>query len=424
MIEACLWTAPFESRAIDAVAQPDSADVAIVGAGYTGLSAALRLAQRGANVAVLEAERVGFGASSRNGGMALTGLKVGPGALVRRYGKLAARTFFEASLAALEALEQLIETERIACAYSRAGHLEVARSDRHFDALVQTQRLLERVFNHRVRVIARRELGDEIGSTFFAGGLLDERSGGLDPYRYVLGLAGAARRAGAVIAEGAAVRRIERRNDRWRLFTNRHELSAGRVLLATGAYGGSEFAALRRRLVPLGSYVIATQPLPADLAQRLIPKNRMVFDTKRLLHYFRLTPDSRMLFGGRAAFVPADAQTTRASADILRADMVTAFPELRDARVEYAWGGTLDVPFDMMPHAGKLDGCFYATGYAGHGIALATMLGGRIADAILEQRDLHPFDRALPRAPLRLYDGRPWFLPFVGAWQRLADLVN
>ncbi|HMF27518.1 MAG TPA: FAD-binding oxidoreductase [Candidatus Cybelea sp.] len=424
MIEACLWTAPLESRPIDPVTLRDRTDVAIVGAGYTGLSAALTLARRGVSTTVLEAHRVGFGASSRNGGMALTGLKLSPDALVQRYGKTVACAFFDASLSALDALERLIETERIDCAYARTGHLEVACSRRHFEALVRTQRLLERVFNHPVRVISREELPGEIGAAHFTGGLLDERSGALDPYRYVLGLAGAARRAGALIAEGTAVQSIEPRGDGWRLLTKRGALNSTYVFLATGAYGGPEVAPLRRRLVPVGSYVIATERLPAEFAQRLIPKDRMVFDTKRLLHYFRLTPDARMLFGGRAAFVPANAETTRRSAQILRSDMVSAFPALRDVCVDYAWGGTLDVTFDLMPHAGELHGLYYATGYAGHGIALATMLGARTADAMIERRDVRPFDRALPRAPLRLYDGRPWFLPFVGAWQRLADLVS
>jgi glycine/D-amino acid oxidase-like deaminating enzyme len=424
VIEACLWTAPFENHPIDPVTLKDRTHVAIVGAGYTGLSAALTLARRGINATVLEAHWVGFGASSRNGGMALTGLKVAPESLIQRYGAVGARAYFDASLSALDMLEHLIEVEHIDCAYSRTGHLEVAWNGRHFQALVQRQRLLERVFNHPAHVISRQELPNEIGSTLFAGGLLDERSGALDPYRYVLGLAGAARRAGAEIAEGTAVWRIERRGAEWRLSTSSGDLRSSHVLLGTGAYGGAAFAPLHRRLVPVGSYVIATEPLPAALAQQLIPRNRMIFDTKRLLHYFRLTPDSRMLFGGRAAFVAANSATTRRSAQILRADMVRTFPSLTDARVEFAWGGTLDVTFDLMPHAGELDGWHYAAGYAGHGVALATMLGARTADAMIEHRDVRPFDRALPGAPFRLYNGRPWFLPFVGAWERLADLVS
>jgi glycine/D-amino acid oxidase-like deaminating enzyme len=150
----------------------------------------------------------------------------------------------------------------------------------------------------------------------------------------------------------------------------------------------------------------------------------MLFDSKRLLHYFRLTPDSRMLFGGRAAFVPANRETTRRSARLLRRDMIATFPQLRDANVEFAWGGTLDLTFDLMPHAGQIDGFYYATGYAGHGVALSTLLGTLIAQAMVYKRAPAPFDRALPGAPFPLYNGRPWFLPLLGAWAHIADRVS
>jgi glycine/D-amino acid oxidase-like deaminating enzyme len=424
VIGAPLWTAPLATSPVELVPVPDRSDVAVVGAGYTGLSAAIALSRRGVKTTVLEAQRVGSGASSLNGGMVLTGLKLGPEALLRRYGERSARALFEASTSAIDALERLLATEEIDCSYFRTGHLELACTPRHFERFSLTQNVLSRVFGHPVRVLSRSELASEIGSTAFAGGLLDERSGGLDPYRYVLGLADAAWRAGAIIAEQARVFRIEPHRDGWRLRTSRGDLACDHVLVATGAYTGREFPHLRRRLVPLGSYVIATEPLPADLARELVPRNRMLFDSKRLLHYFRLTPDSRMLFGGRAAFVPANRETTRRSARLLRRDMIATFPQLRDANVEFAWGGTLDLTFDLMPHAGQIDGFYYATGYAGHGVALSTLLGTLIAQAMVDKRAPAPFDRALPGAPFPLYDGQPWFLPLLGAWAHIADRVS
>jgi len=422
--ESSSWTATFASGPREPAMLPERTDAAIVGAGYTGLSAALALARRGVETTVLEAERVGSGASSRNGGMVLTGLKLGPDRLLRRYGERDARALFNASLNAIDVLEGLIAAERIECDYSRTGHLEVACKQSHFEGLVRTQRVLDQVFGHCVRVLSRRELREEIGSVIYAGALLDERSGALDPYRYVLGLAEAARRAGAAVVEELAVARIERRGDGWLLETARGQIRCKRILLATGAYAGQEFRPLRRRFVPLGSYVIATRQLPSELTRSLIPKGRMIFDTKRLLHYFRITPDSRVLFGGRAAFVPASEATTRRSAQVLHGDMVRTFPALHDVEVEYAWGGTLDVTFDLMPHAGEIDGCYYATGYAGHGVALATLLGTLTAEAMIEQCPVRPFERSLPSAPLGLYSGRPWFLPLVGAWERFADMVS
>lgn len=424
MIEASLWTAQAVAAPAARTELPAATEIAVVGAGYTGLAAALALARRGVRTTVLEGEQVGFGASSRNGGMVLTGLKLGPEALLRRYGEARARAFFDASLAAIDSLERLIARERIECAYARSGHIEVACTARHFQTLARTQSVLEHTFHHPVALLSCDDLRSELGSNVYAGGLLDERSGSLDPYRYALGLAEAARRAGAAIVESAAVRQIERRGNGWRLVTTQGELTCDGVLIATGAYGGPEFSTLQRRIVPVGSYVIATERLPPSLAKQLVPNNRMVFDTKRLLHYFRLTPDSRVLFGGRAAFLPANRESTRRSARILSNDMSEVFPQLRDAKVDYTWGGTLDVTFDLMPHAGTLEGRYFATGYAGHGVALATLLGTLAAEAMIEKRDLRPFDRPLPRAPFALYDGRPWFLPLVGAWQRLADMVG
>jgi glycine/D-amino acid oxidase-like deaminating enzyme len=417
--------APFaalEPRELTAL--PPHADVAIVGAGFTGLSAALALCRRGASVAVLESATVGFGASSRNAGMALTGLKLGPGALVRRYGLPTARAMFDASLRAIDLTEAVIADESIDCAFERCGHLEVASKPSHFAAFERTAELLADRFGHRVRLVRRDQLSEEIGSYAFYGGLVDERSAGLDPGRYVAGLADAARRSGVGVFERAPVQRVESKGGQWWVRSPRGTVRAREILVASGAYTGSVFGSLRRRFVPVGSYVIASEQLPGDLAATLIPRHRMVYDSKRLLHYFRLTPDRRMLLGGRAAFLPESTRTTSSSADTLRADMIAIFPQLRDAKIEYAWGGTLDVTFDMMPHVGKIDGMHYAIGYAGHGVALATLLGTLAASVILDGTLTHPLARAVPAAPVPLYDGRPWFLPVVGAWQRLLDAVS
>ncbi len=425
MTEAPLWTAPFAApEARELTALPADADVAIVGAGFTGLSAALALRKRGASVAVLETATVGFGASSRNGGMVLTGLKLAPDVLVRRYGVQTARALFDASLRAIDFTEAVIAAEGIECAFERCGHLEVASKPSHVTAFANIAELLRQHFDHRVRVVGRDQLAEEIGSTSFYGGLVDERSGGLDPARYAAGLAAAARRAGAAVCERAPLESVTSTGNKWWLHSPRGELRANAILVATGAYTGTVFGTLRRRFVPVGSYVIATERLPADLAATLVPRNRMVYDSKRLLHYFRLTPDRRMLFGGRAAFLPESARTTSSSAKTLQADMIAIFPQLRSAKIEYAWGGTLDVTFDVMPHVGTIDGMHYALGYAGHGIALATLMGILAADAIVDGTVKHPLASAAPAAPLRLYDGRPWFLPIVGAWQRLLDAVN
>lgn len=423
MIEASLWTVRTPVKNVGgATPVPRDADVAIVGGGIAGLSAALALAGNGAASCVLEASHAGFGASSRNGGMVLTGLKLDAETLQRRYGLPAAQEMFRASLVAIDLVESLVRRHGIECDFARSGHLEVAAKPAHFAAFVRTAKLLSDAFEHRVRLLAREEIAGEVGSSAYYGGLLDESSAGLDPARYVAGLANAAVAQGSVLCENARVVAVGRDGSAWRVDTTRGPVRAKQVLVATGAYTGAPFGTLARRFVPLGSYVVATQPLAPDLARSLIPRNRMVYDSKRLLHYFRLTPEERLLFGGRAAFVPEGPLSLAQSARILRDDMIAVFPQLRDAEIEYAWGGTLDIAFDVMPHAGILDGIHYVLGFAGHGVAMATLLGTLTGEAMAGARTSHAFEHALPDGPW-WYRGNPWFLPLVGAWQRVLDAI-
>ena len=408
---------------------PESADVAVVGAGFTGLCAARVLAKAGARVAVLEAETAGWGASSRNGGMVLTGLKLGLHTLSEKYGRETAHQLYAASLEALDTVEQIVKEEEIACDFSRSGHLEVACKPSHFRGFLQSAELVSREFNLRMRAVSKAELREEIGSEIYYGGLVDETSGCVNPARYVAGLAVAAEKAGAGLYERTRVERIQPDTRQGvkghQVWTSRGSLWAREVFLATGGYTGRATPALRKKIIPIGSYIIVTEVLPEDLAREVSPRNRMIYDSKNFLYYFRLTPDRRMLFGGRAAFFPESADTIRQSAEILRRGMVQVYPMLRDLKVEYAWGGTLDFCFDMMPHAGQLEGLYYALGYAGHGVAMATYLGTRMGRIICGEREEIPFARIpFPGAPLGLYNGTPWFLPFAGGWYKFLDWVS
>jgi len=408
---------------------PAACDMAVIGAGFTGLSAARALARRGANVVVLEAESVGWGASSRNGGMVLTGLKVGAAELVKRYGRDLARRLFAASLAAINCVESLVADEHIACNFARAGHLEVAAKPAHYADFQRSAGAMQREFGHPVRLVPAADLPAEIGSEVYYGGLVDDVSAGLNPARFVAGLACAAEAAGAQLFEQARVTRLERGPGGYQLTTARGPLHAAQVLIATSGYTGRAMQPLARpltrRIVPIGSYIIATEVLPADLARTLIPRDRMVFDSKNFLAYYRLTPDRRLLFGGRARFLPESPATVLQSAAILRRALVKVYPQLAEAEIDYAWGGTLDFAFDLMPHAGQQDGLWYSLGYAGHGVALATYLGTLLGDVIAGDPRDNPFaDLPFPSAPLGLYDGRPWFLPFAGAWYRWLDLIS
>jgi glycine/D-amino acid oxidase-like deaminating enzyme len=408
------------------VALPGRVDVVVVGAGYTGLAAARHLARSGASVVVIEREGVGWGASSRNGGQVLTGLKLDVGALVSHYGESRARALFDAAGASIARLEALIAEESIDCDYERTGHVQAAWKPSHFNAFREEQALLARVFGHRVELVSRKDQRSEIGTDAYHGLVVDERSGGLNPARYVHGLAAAAVRSGAVIVSSVRVSRAEKHSDGWRVLTSAGEILARDVLFATNGYTDHAAPALQRRLVPIGSYIIATEPLGPERAAALLPRRRMAFDSKYFLYYFRVTPDRRLLFGGRAEFArPTPGSAGRAAA-ILKRGMTSIFPDLESVAVDYAWGGTVAFTRDQIPHAGRLDemdGAFYSGGYCGHGVAMATHLGELTARRIAGERMDHPlFDdhfRAIP-----LYGGTPWFLPLVGGYYRVKDWLQ
>jgi glycine/D-amino acid oxidase-like deaminating enzyme len=427
--ETNYWLTTASLPKTDGCPLPERVDVAVIGAGFTGLSAARALAKRGANVAVLESETIGWGASSRNGGMVLTGMKLGVNKLISMYGRELTRRMYAASLESINCVEQIVHEESIDCNFSRAGHLEVACKQKHFDDYARQAEVIAHEFNHQLRVVQRHELDAEIGSHIYYGGMVDEVSAGVNPARYVAGLGRAALKAGAHIFERTRVETLARESQQgesgWKIGTKRGQLWAREVFVATSGYTSKTTPALQRRIVPIGSFIITTEILPEALAHELSPRNRMIYDSKNYLYYYRLTPDRRMLFGGRAAFFPEDDQTIRKSAEILRRGMIGVYRQLRDTKVEYVWGGTLDFAFDIMPHAGKMEGIYYALGYAGHGVAMATYQGQKIAELICGDKPENPFvGIPFPSAPLGLYNGKPWFLPFAGAWYKFLDWVN
>lgn len=423
------WLETANIPAPEPVPLPSKVDVAIVGSGVTGLSAARALAKRGVNVAVLEAETLGWGASSRNGGMVLTGMKLPVPTLMARYGREKVQRMYAASLESIDCVEQIIHEEQIDCNFSRCGHLEVACKQAHFDAYANSAALIEKEFNHKLRVVAKSHLHNEIGSEIYYGGLVDEVSAGVNPARYVAGLATAAKHAGAILFDHTPVQTVQRESNNgapgFLVRTPKGRLLARDVLLASGAYTGNASTILRRKIIPIGSYIIASEVLTEAVARELSPKNRMIYDSKHFLYYYRLTPDRRMLFGGRAAFFPETENTIRQSAEILRRGMISVYPQLRNTKIEFVWGGTLDFAFDVMPHTGRIDGMYYSVGYAGHGVAIGTYLGTKIAGVICGEPNEIPFDSIpFPNPPIGLRSGHTWALPLAGAYYRFLDWVS
>jgi len=407
---------------------PDRAGVAIVGGGYAGLSAALTLRRLGHDCVVLDAERIGWGASSRNGGMVSGGLKVASGALERHFGPDRARTIALAAAASFPFIEETIAREGIACDYVRCGRFVPAWSRRHYDALAAKVGWFEEVTGLPARMLPRERQREALGSDHYHGGMLADASGSLHPGKYARGLAAAAERAGARLADGVRVGGVREEGSGFRLATDKGEMRADAVLVATNGYsrgpgGASAMPWLARRLIPVASYIIATEPLGERVIDRLFPGRRMVSDTKRVLNYFRPSPDgARVLWGGRASFRGWDATRT---APALHAAMREVFPELKDAKVTHAWNGNVAFTFDYLPHIGAERGIHYAAGCQGSGVAMATWLGHRAALKIAGAAN-EPFALdGLPFPTRPLYNGDPsWFLPVVGGWYRLRDHID
>lgn len=420
-IDRCLWTdgvPPGEAR--ESPDLPARTDVAIVGGGYTGLAAARALARRGADATVLEQHTLGWGASGRNGGFVLPGYKPEMEELAERLGAVRAARMFQLSLEAIRNLSNLISEEGISCEFVRCGAVTLAAKPGHMRGLEQSGRFMREQLGYETELLGRDELAREIDSPRYHGGLLDPSGCSLQPAQYARGLAQAAERAGARLLEGAEVTRIRRIHGAFEVTTTKGTMKAREVLAATNGYTPRALASLRRRVIPIGSYQIATAPLDEEQARRLVPRNRVFSDTKNLLYYFRLSPDRRMVFGGRASFTPTG---TRRSAAILAAGMEEVFPELAGATIEYAWSGKVAFPVDHLPHAGRLGGVHYSMGYCGHGVALATYLGGRMGEVLAGVGEIPDLGTSRFRA-IPFYNGVPWFLPLVGGYYRVRDRLG
>jgi glycine/D-amino acid oxidase-like deaminating enzyme len=440
LIEKPYWQDTTEFPELDATRPlPAKVDVVIVGGGYTGLAAARELAKRGASVVVLEQHSFGWGASSRNGGMVLTGTKLSAGKLLKRYSKQVAKDLWCGSMDAIAYIEQLVQEEGISCDFVRTGHLELAWKPSHFDGYKHEADLLNKEFQHPVELIDPKDLPAEIGSSIYHGGLLDKASAGVNPARYAAGLVRAAMKAGANLFDKTRVAGIARAGgaaNTYQITTSRGAILASDVLIATNGYTSAATPELQRKIVPVGSYIIATELIPEDLARSCIPQRRMVYDSKNFLYYWRLSHNepsdhtrrvgTRMIFGGRASFLPETPNTVRESAEMLHKGMLQVHPQLKAVKVAYAWGGTLGFTFDLLPHAGRTqEGLHYALGCGGHGVAMLSHLGASVAKRIAGERDDNPiFNLPTPGAPLGLYNGNPWFLPLAGAYYRVLDLLT
>jgi glycine/D-amino acid oxidase-like deaminating enzyme len=403
---------------------PERADVAIVGAGFTGLSAALEAAKHGAKVVVLDEHTVGWGASGRNGGMATTGLAIGLGKAIKRYGKSRALEMFSEYNRAIDTIEELVKEHSIECDFQRSGKLTLAMNAKQVGQMRKTQQTLADLADYPVLVVDKEDIHSEIGSDFYAGGMVDPQGAGVHVGRFAHGLADAGAEAGVTLCENARVTQLTRRpGGGHEVRTTRGTVHADQVLVATSGYTGALTPWLRRRTIPVGSFIIVTEPLPLETVQRILPRDRQASDNKMLTYYFRITPDNRLLFGGRARFALSSPDSDLKSAEILRQAMTTVFPYLASAQIDYTWGGLVDLTMDQMVHAGQHEGIHYSLGYSGHGVQMATYMGMQMALSMVGKPSRNLWEQ-LPYRAVPGHFGPPWFLPIIGGYAKVVDRIN
>ncbi|MCZ4060792.1 FAD-binding oxidoreductase [Pantoea sp. LMR881] len=403
---------------------PSHAEVVVIGGGFTGVSAALNLARNGINVVLLERGDIMSQASARNGGHCNTGVAQNFASLVASQGVEQASRFYRAYDNAVSYVEQLTREEQIDCDFRLCGKIKLASKASHFQGLREAWELMRRTVDPEIELISKDEIHREVGSNDFHGGLLQKRGGQMHMGKFGAGLAEAAARNGAKIYPHHAVTQLVRLDGyRHRIHTQQGEIVADKVLMATGCSNEGPFPWFQRRIVPVGSFIVVTEVLGDELLRQVLPQDRTYVTSMNLGNYFRTTADRRLVFGGRARFAVSNPGSDSRSGEILHDAMTTMFPALAKARIDYCWGGMVDMTADRLPRAGEHDGVFYSLGYSGHGTQMSVWMGQVMADLLAEKRHQNPWQRdAWPALPG--YHGKPWFLPLAGLYYKAKDRLS
>jgi len=400
---------------------PSKTDVLLIGSGYTSVVTAIYLAKAGVKTVVIDKGEIGSEASSKNGGMVLTGLSVSFYKILKQFGKDKLKQYFAESLSSIDCVEQLVNEGQIDCDFLRCGHFEVAYKPSHFDGLKEEAEFLEETLGHQTSLVFPEKMQEELASESYHGGLIDSKSASVQPAKYMAGLVALAEKVGVEFSSYVEAALVKKINGRFEIITNMGVVKADNVVIGTNGYTTLVSPWLKKRIVPVESFMIATEKLPDGVIKTLIPNNRMVFDTKRFLYYFRLSPDrQRILFGGRPRRTTTN---TKEKADQMKEDLLTVFPQLDSYKIDYAWGGKIGFTVSRFPMIGVNKGIYYAMGYCGHGVAMATYLGSKLSRFILENK-LDTVFAENKAFPIPFNRGNPWFLPIAHNWFRLMDRIS
>ncbi|WP_339756466.1 FAD-binding oxidoreductase [uncultured Hoeflea sp.] len=399
-----------------------TADVVIIGSGYTGLHAAVQTARAGLDTVVVDAEAAGFGCSTRNGGQISTSVKPSYSTLCQRYGEAQAIQILKEGQASLHHVRDFVSEETIDCSFNEVGRFHGAHTARQYDKLARECDHGHPGFETGAFAVPRDNQHSELGTDAYYGGVVFPRHSSIDPGKYHAGLLAVAKTAGAHIVSQCRVNDLERGANGFEVSTEKGRIRANKVIIATNGYTGPLSPWQQRRVIPIGSYVIATEEIPAETMDRLFPTNRILSDTRKLVYYYRPSPDrKRVLFGGRVSLQETD---PRKSGPKLLAELVRLFPDLKNTRISHSWAGIVAFTFDTLMHCGEDNNLFYATGYCGSGVGMAGYLGSKLGKAAAGvDTDLGAFSK-IPFKTLPFYTGNPWFLaPSVAAY-RLRDRLG
>lgn len=414
-----LWweTAPREGDS--GATLPRSADIVIIGAGYTGLSCALALARAGRSVTVIDSGAPGFGASSRSGGMVGHGHRLSYAKLEARYGTPKAKAILREGVAAFDFTIGLIERERIDAKFARVGRFRGCATASDYEANAREAERLRSEIGVPCEVVPRAEQHREVASDAYQGGVVFPTHGGLHPGLFHAGLLDVARQAGATIIGHMPALRIDGTEGARRVATARGVVTASEIVVATNGYTPRSIGPLARRLLPIPSFLIATEPVGANRVRAAIPNGRMIVETRSKHLYFRPSPDGqRIILGGRAALHPI---ALNEAARWLQRELGTILPDLATVQVTHCWTGNVAFTLRELPGIGRHNGIWHALGCNGSGVALMPYLGNKLAQKITGAADGTTAFDDLPLRPIPLYWGDPWFRPLMTAWYRLTD---